>query len=288
MSIDIACGQRTAGEHQQFQRVVENCRVAGAGHADRANLFQIRAVDRMRQHALAGVHPVDVAAQRVDFAVVRQEAERMGQVPGRKRVRAVALMHQGQRRDEPLVGQVGIEPLDLIGQQQALVDDHARRQRADIAVLLLLQILCCANFQFVPLANDVQLPLEHVGRRLGAAGDERLANDRLDVAGGAADDGVVDRHVAPAEKLLAFLGADCFEPLVRSSGVRLRSGGKKHVADAVIARRRQLDAQLRQLGAKNSCGICVKMPAPSPVSGSQPQAPRCVRFTRISRPGRTI
>ena len=35
-----------------------------------------------------------------------------------------------------------------------------------------------------------------------------------------------------------------------------------------------------QLARKNSCGICTRMPAPSPVSGSQPQAPRCVEVRR--------
>src|SRR5262249_26574217 len=33
--------------------------------------------------------------------------------------------------------------------------------------------------------------------------------------------------------------------------------------------------------SRNACGICTRMPAPSPVFGSHPQAPRCSRFSRI-------
>lgn len=39
---------------------------------------------------------------------------------------------------------------------------------------------------------------------------------------------------------------------------------------------------------KKSCGICMRMPAPSPVSGSQPQAPRCSRLRRICSPISTM
>src|SRR5581483_2702444 len=35
---------------------------------------------------------------------------------------------------------------------------------------------------------------------------------------------------------------------------------------------------------RNASGIWIRMPAPSPVSGSQPHAPRCVRFWRTVRP----
>src|SRR5712671_5664896 len=39
---------------------------------------------------------------------------------------------------------------------------------------------------------------------------------------------------------------------------------------------------------KNASGICTRMPAPSPVSGSQPHAPRCVRLFSTVRPFWTI
>ncbi len=39
---------------------------------------------------------------------------------------------------------------------------------------------------------------------------------------------------------------------------------------------------------KNRSGICIRMPAPSPVLTSQPQAPRCSRFKRICSASCTI
>ena len=43
-------------------------------------------------------------------------------------------------------------------------------------------------------------------------------------------------------------------------------GGQRRCAAPAHSRRR------------NASGICIRMPAPSPVCGSQPQAPRCVRL----------
>src|SRR5436190_20148113 len=43
-----------------------------------------------------------------------------------------------------------------------------------------------------------------------------------------------------------------------------------------------------QTVARKSCGICSRMPAPSPVLFSQPHAPRWFRFTRICSAWRTI
>ncbi len=40
--------------------------------------------------------------------------------------------------------------------------------------------------------------------------------------------------------------------------------------------------------AKNLCGICTRMPAPSPMRGSAPVAPRCSRLQRMRRPSWTI
>ena len=64
----------------------------------------------------------------------------------------------------------------------------------------------------------------------------------------------------------------------------MRLHRQEHHADAVLARRRQREAELAHSRAKNSCGIWIRIPAPSPVSGSQPQAPRCVRLIRIWSP----
>ena len=77
------------------------------------------------EHALAGVHPVDVAAQRVDFAVVADVAIRMGPRPGRERVGAESRMHQCQRRLHRRVEQIGKIFFDLRRVKHALVDQCA-------------------------------------------------------------------------------------------------------------------------------------------------------------------
>lgn len=40
--------------------------------------------------------------------------------------------------------------------------------------------------------------------------------------------------------------------------------------------------------SKNACGIWIRSPAPSPVTGSLPLAPRCCRLTRIWIPFRIM
>ena len=63
--------------------------------------------------APARVHPVDVAAHRVDLAVVGDEAVRVRQLPGREGVGREALVHQRQRRHGQRVAQVVVEAADL-------------------------------------------------------------------------------------------------------------------------------------------------------------------------------
>ena len=59
------------------------------------------------QQRLAGAHPVDVAAQRVDLAVVRDVAVRVRQRPRRERVGAEALVDERERRLDDRVGEIG-------------------------------------------------------------------------------------------------------------------------------------------------------------------------------------
>ena len=64
--------QRAAAEHEQLERVVEHRRVRAVLLDDRQQLLQVVAEERGGEDRLAGAHPVDVAAQRVDLAVVRR------------------------------------------------------------------------------------------------------------------------------------------------------------------------------------------------------------------------
>ena len=128
---------RPATEHEKFQHVVERCRVAPAGSHNRLHLLEVRPEHRVGQHAFPCVHPVDVPTHRIDFTVMSNESERMRQIPCRKCVGAVTLVHEGQPACHSRIGQIGIIGIDLIGEQQSLVDDRSRRKGADVDKRLL-------------------------------------------------------------------------------------------------------------------------------------------------------
>ena len=71
---------RVAAEGQQFEHLVEAGGVAGAGSADREGPLDALQV-RRRQQGLAGPHPVAVAGDGVDLAVVGDHAVGVGQRP---------------------------------------------------------------------------------------------------------------------------------------------------------------------------------------------------------------
>ena len=75
--------------------------------------------------ALAGAHPVAVALDGVDLAVVRDHPERLRERPRREGVGRVARVHERELGGEALVGQVGVERLELQGGDHALVDEGA-------------------------------------------------------------------------------------------------------------------------------------------------------------------
>ncbi len=84
------------------------------------------------QQRLARGHPVAVAAQRVDLAVVRHVAVRVRERPRRERVGREPGVHDGQRARHALVGEVRVERLDLRLGEHPLVDDGARRQAGEV------------------------------------------------------------------------------------------------------------------------------------------------------------
>ena len=109
--------QAAAGQREHFHRVVERGRVASTGCDDRKYLLQVVAVKLGREHLLARVHPVHVAAHGVDFAVVTEIAVRMRELPGGKRVGGKALVHQAERAHCVRIGQLIVELDDLRSQQ---------------------------------------------------------------------------------------------------------------------------------------------------------------------------
>ena len=213
---------------------------------DRPQPADVLAVQFRMHRGLAGRHPVDVAAQRVDLAVMGDHPVRMRQRPGREGVGRKALMHQRQRALEIGLGQVGIILAELVGEEHALVDDGAARHRhriiaGEAAVAALVDRLRNR------LAQDVELALELVlGLCRAVAADEHLHVRGLGRLDGFAERGIVGRHVAPAEQHqslgLDLVGDDALDDFAPRRFLR-----HEQRADRVVAGLRQLEADLGRL-----------------------------------------
>ncbi len=196
--------ERVAALHQEFERVVEAGGVGLALVGDRPQLVDVVAEQRRGHRRLARRHPVVVAAQRVDLAVVRDEAVRMRQRPGREGVGREALVHQRQRALEIRVVQVGIIGAELVGQEHALVDHRAAGDRHRV-IAGDAPRPAAVDRVGDRLAQDVEPALELVlGDLLLAAADEHLQVHRLGRLDRFTERRIVGRHVAPAEQRKAL------------------------------------------------------------------------------------
>ena len=185
--------QAASREGEQLQHLVERRRVARALRADRKERTDVAQQLRL-QLGLPRAHPVAVAVDGVDLAVVGEHAQRLGERPGREGVGRVPGVHDRELRGEPLIGQVGVERLELERRDHALVAERAAGQRHEVRAELAARALA------QPVDAAVQSDARQSG--LGAearARDEQLLEDRACGEGELAEVGLVDRHRAPAE-----------------------------------------------------------------------------------------
>ena len=234
--------QRAPGHDQELQHVVERGGVAATRRDDRQHFLQIVAKDARLQQAFARLHPVGVAAQRVDFAVVRDIAIGMRERPRRKRVGREALVHERERRLELRIRQIREHALNLRGRQHALVDDGVRRQAGDVEVLALVRRqVQRRHFVLNALAGDVELAFKDGagGPRAGVCRtDEQLLEHRRDRGRALANLRDVGRHRAPAEHGEAFFHGNAVHQRAQLR-LDLMVAGQEHQARAVGTRRRQ-------------------------------------------------
>ncbi len=219
--------QRPAGQHQQFQGIVELGRIAAALVDDRQQLLDVRPEQLGAEHPLPGVHPVDVAAQRVDLAVVAQVAVGMGPGPGREGVGAEARMDQRQGRVHRRIFQVGEVMLQLRGVEHALVNQCLAGQARQVEHPALFQARLPSSLLHA-LADDVQPALERqfIAWKTALPTNENLPHRRLAPFGSGADVGVIGRHVPPAQDGLSLLADDLLEGLLHSPALH-RVGGQE-------------------------------------------------------------
>ena len=219
--------QAVAAQVQQFEHLVEASAVRGARSADREDLLHVRAEHVGFDERLTGPHPVLVAGDGVDLAVVGDAAERVGQRPGRKGVGGEPRVNHAQRALHPLVLQVQVEGLQLRGGQHALIDQSSTGKAWEIDGFTARAVLpgaLGAQLVLGAFAHHVGLALEVDPR--GAA-DEELAEGRHRVAGQRTQRRVVGGHITPAEHGQAFGLDDLLQCLARQHGVagRLRQEG---------------------------------------------------------------
>src|SRR5690554_2071385 len=92
------------------------------------------------------------------------------------------------------------------------------------------------------LADDEELPLESILVLAGRApADKDLPVEGLGRLHGIAEVRIVDRHVAPAQKDLAFLDDDLFGKRANLLALRLILR-QEHVADGIMAFRGKFEA----------------------------------------------
>ena len=272
--------ERVAAHHEELERVVERRGIRLPVVDQRPDLVEVLAQHRARDALLPRADPVDVAAQRVDLAVVADEPERVREIPRRKRVGREALMHHRQRRHHGLVGEVREILADLVREQHPLVDERARGHRRHVELLAVTKPQRLDRVARL-LADDVELALQRVLVHRGrSARDEDLADDRLDV-------------LRPLGKSAVVVGTSRQPRRIWPSLATARSISCSHaIRDAGSFGRNTMPTPYWPMAGsvrpcaphalrRNRSGSWIRMPAPSPCSGSAPVAPRCERLRRI-------
>ena len=174
---------------------------------------------------------------------------------------------------------------DLVREQHALVDERARRHRRHVELLAVLA--GCSAWIAWPerLADDVELALERVlvhvvacrGRRTpggsparppSCAPTARRCRSARRASRAASGPRSRRRARSPARRPCATPAPAAGTPCRRRSG-RSRAASSRARPQAL---------------RRNASGSWIRMPAPSPCSGSAPVAPRCVRFFENREP----
>src|SRR4051794_39039428 len=114
-------GQAASVYTQELEHVIQRGRVRTRFCQDREELLQLIAEDFGLQRAIAGPHPVAIAAQGIDFTIMRQIPERMGQLPAWEGIGAEARMNNRKMALEIRIRKVRVIPAQLMRSEHPLV-----------------------------------------------------------------------------------------------------------------------------------------------------------------------
>ena len=214
-----------AGHHEQLQHVVQARRIAEPLLDDGQQVGCLVAPGAGPE--FPRTHPVAIALERVDLAVVPQHPERLGQLPLGESVRAVALVQHREGGRVVRVVQVAVERLQLRRDQHALVDDRAVRERGDVRP---------RAFALHGAFSDLPREVEAARERLRVPGlgprDQHMLDPREGGQRLVSDDGGVHRRFAPAQHRHPAAAHRVLYQTPGRAGVRRR---KEYDADSKVA-----------------------------------------------------
>ena len=219
-----------SAEGDELEGVVEVGGVAQARLDHGLEVVEAVAPDAVGGGVFAGAHEVAVAADGVDFAVVRHHPEGMGEVPGGEGVGRVALVEDGEGGGE--LGGLEVHEVfaDLRGGEQALVNDGAAAEGADVEAFELGVV----GLVLDGVLREEEAALELVVGDVVLAGDEGLDDEGLGIEGLATEAGGVDGDFAPAEEGEVFGLDGVFDEFAGVGlGVVVVAGDEDH-ADAEV------------------------------------------------------
>jgi len=236
--------QRAPAHHQRLEHVVEHRRVAARRVHHRPQVLEVVTEERRGELALARAHPVDVAAQGVDLAVVGNHPVGVRPRPAREGVGREARVHERQGRDHRQLREIGEVGVELRGGEHPLVDQGARRQ-ADHIEELAIGDVARPHPLLGRATHEAQLALERGRvRDARAPADEDLTDERPRDEGALAEPHGVDGHVPPAEHRLSQRSHRLFEARLAAAGRVVVPRQEDH-PDAVLFHGRQGDAERR-------------------------------------------
>ena len=230
---------RPSCTHQHLEHGIQRRRIRRPGGHNRFNVLG-HVAKRTGCHAdLVAFHPVEVALERVDLAVMRQHAEWLRQPPLREGVCGIALVIDRKGRFKPLVHQVGVKLRHLFGQHHALVDDRPARHRSNIK----RRHPCGDCRLFDPAADDIQLALEHILIDALGIGNQDLLDLGPCRIGLFPQTGNINRHMPPAINIV---------PHSQNFGFHDRAAGL--LRTKVRARQKHLPDRHKFIGARRMPG----------------------------------